>query len=138
MFNIVGNYHLVKYNTLIGYLIENSSLKITVFWRFVPQDKQDAILHLIVFAGCGPSRIESFNCSHSKSKAEQKSDNLQYNILVMARILPTGLLPKTTQNYKPLRVPNPKIPIEFTDKPNPTHTRGFFWVIPLGTHGYPP
>ena len=42
-----------------------------VFWRFVLQDNQDAILHLIVFAGCGPSRIESFNCSHSKSKAEQ-------------------------------------------------------------------
>ena len=53
-------------------------------------------------------------------------------------ILPAGLIPKTTQNYKPLWVPNPKIPIEFRDKPNPTHTRGFFRVIPLGTHGYPP
>ena len=53
-------------------------------------------------------------------------------------ILPAGLIPKTTQNYKPLWVPNPKIPIDFRDKPNPTHTRGFFRVIPLGTQGYPP
>ena len=29
-------------------------------------------------------------------------------------------------------------PIEFRRKPNPTHTRRFFRVIPLGTHGYPP
>ena len=54
----------------------------------------------------------------------------------MAGVLPTCLIPKTTQNYKPLWVPNPKIPMEFRDKPNPTHTRGFFRVIPLGTHGY--
>ena len=57
---------------------------------------------------------------------------------IMAGTLSTGLIPKTTQNYKPLWVPNPKIPMEFRDKPNPTHTRGFFWVIPFGTHGYPP
>ena len=52
----------------------------------------------------------------------------------MARIIHTSLIPKTTQNYKPLWVPNPKIPIEFRDKPNPTHTHEFFRVIPLGTH----
>ena len=60
------------------------------------------------------------------------------HVCIRVGILPAGLIPKTTQNYKPLWVPNPKIPIEFRDKPNPTHTRGFFWVIPLGTHGFPP
>ena len=35
-------------------------------------------------------------------------------------ILPTGLIPKTTRNYKPLCVPNPKIPMKFRHKPNPT------------------
>ena len=56
----------------------------------------------------------------------------------MAGILPMSLMPKTTQNYKPLWVPNPKIPMEFRDKPNPTHTRGFFWVGSGNTHEYPP
>ena len=50
----------------------------------------------------------------------------------MARILPTGLIPKTTQNFKPLRVPNPKIPIEFRDKPNP-----YPWIFSGNTLGYP-
>ena len=59
------------------------------------------------------------------------------HVCIRVGILPAGLIPKTTQNYKPHWVPNPKIPIEFRDKPNPTHTRGFFRVIPLGTHGYP-
>ena len=40
-------------------------------------------------------------------------------VLPRVGILPVGLIPKTTQNYKPLWVPNPKIPIEFRDKPNP-------------------
>ena len=60
-----------------------------------------------------------------------------YWFIARVGILPVGLIPKTTQNYKPLWVPNPKIPMLFREKPNPTHTRGFFWVIPLGTHGYP-
>ena len=66
-------------------------------------------------------------------KQKQKEVNVN-NILnielktTMAGILPTGLIPKTTQNYKPLWVPNPKIPMEFRDKPNPTHTHGFFRV----------
>ena len=50
----------------------------------------------------------------------------------MARILPTGLIPKTTQNYKPLWVPNPKIPMEFGDKPNP-----YPWIFSGNTLGYP-
>ena len=46
---------------------------------------------------------------------------IEYNIwklLNRARILPTNWIPQTTQNYKPLCVPNPKIPIEFRHKPN--------------------
>ena len=62
----------------------------------------------------------------------------RWYLCIIVGILPAGLIPKTTQNYKPLWVPNPKIPIDFRDKPNPTHTRGFFRVIPLGTQGYPP
>jgi hypothetical protein len=51
----------------------------------------------------------------------------------MARILPTGLIPKTTQNYKPLWVPNPKIPMEFREKPNPYPWIFSGRVIPMGT-----
>ena len=68
----------------------------------------------------------------------QRNFTFTGNLLIIVGILPAGLIPKTTQNYKPLWVPNPKIPIDFRDKPNPTHTRGFFRVIPLGTHEYPP
>ena len=50
---------------------------------------------------------------------------LQSCVCTMARILPTGLIPKTTQNYKPLWVPNTKIPMEFRDKPNPYPGRGY-------------
>ena len=73
-------------------------------------------------------------------KHRESYDNLFIftTVATIVGILPAGLIPKTTQNYKPLWVPNPKIPIDFRDKPNPTHTRGFFRVIPLGTHGYPP
>ena len=61
-----------------------------------------------------------------------------FTLPTMARILPTGLILKTTQNYKPLWVPNPKKPMEFRDKHNPTHTRGFFQVRLGNTHKYPP
>ena len=48
-----------------------------------------------------------------------------------------------TQNYPKLQVPLGTQPenthiIQRQTQPNPTHTRGFFQVIPLGTHGYPP
>ena len=58
----------------------------------------------------------------------------------MVRILPTGLIPKTTQNYKPLWVPNPKILMEFRHKPNPTHTQILVRVSVLPWYpkfGYP-
>jgi hypothetical protein len=67
-----------------------------------------------------------------------QDQNNQNIIRTRVRILPMVLIPKTTQNYKPLWVPDPKIPMEIRDKLNPTHTGWFFWVIPLGTHGYPP
>ena len=38
------------------------------------------------------------------------------HVCIRVGILPAGLIPKTTQNYKPIWVPNPKIPIEFRDK----------------------
>ena len=55
------------------------------------------------------------------------------------RILPTGLIPKTTQNCKPLWVPNPKIPVEFRLKPNPYPKFGSDPGITLGypNFGYP-
>ena len=37
-------------------------------------------------------------------------------------VISRARISKTTQNYKPLWVPNLKIPIEFRHKPNPTHT----------------
>ena len=70
-------------------------------------------------------------------KQIQREFGFQY-VTARAGILPTGLIPKTTQNKKLFWVPNPKIPMELRHKPNPTHTRRFFRVIPLGTHGYPP
>ena len=33
------------------------------------------------------------------------------HVCIRVGILPAGLIPKTTQNYKPIWVPNPKIPI---------------------------
>ena len=54
----------------------------------------------------------------------------------MARILPTGLIPKTTQNYKPLWVPNPNIPMVSETNPTQPITVDFFGsgrVIPMGT-----
>ena len=38
-----------------------------------------------------------------------------------------GLIPKTTQNYKTQKYP-------WNSETKPTHNRGFFQVIPLGTH----
>ena len=37
--------------------------------------------------------------------------------------------------FRTLWVPNPKIPMEFRHKPNPTHTQNLVrvWVLPLGT-----
>ena len=54
------------------------------------------------------------------------------HVCIRVGILPAGLIPKTTQNYKPLWVPNPKIPIEFRDKPNP-----YPWIFSGNTLGYP-
>ena len=43
----------------------------------------------------------------------------------------------TQQNpkFRTLWVPNPKIPMDFRHKPNPTHTQNLVWirVLPLGT-----
>jgi hypothetical protein len=58
-----------------------------------------------------------------------------------AQILGTqsSWVPKGNTQKKPkkitLWVPNPKIPMEFRHKPNPTHTRNLVWVrvLPLGT-----
>jgi hypothetical protein len=58
-------------------------------------------------------------------------------VRIRARILPTGFYTKNYQDYKPLWVPNPKMPMKFRDKSNPTHTRGFLGVIwyplPMGS-----
>ena len=50
-----------------------------------------------------------------------------------------GLILKTTKNYKPLWVPNPKIPMEFRHKPNPYPNFGSGSGITLGypNFGYP-
>ena len=67
------------------------------------------------------SRKSSIGSFSNVSLANNKEGDILEG---MARILPVGLILKTTQNYKPLWVPNPNIPMEFRDKPNP-----YLWIF---------